>query len=423
MITLTPEQDFCVKDILAWYDEAIKIKRTQGNFVKETERTNGIPQFYVFGGYAGTGKTTTLSFLILELYRKFKMSAHVCALTGKASTRILDVLKESLVLDNSATTVSTIHRMMYAPKKDIRGKIIGWDRKPEILADIIIIDEGSMLDPIIWRDLLSYDIPVLVVGDPFQLPPIISKQTLKLFPNSQSFNLLAKPDVMLTEIHRQAENHPIIKLSMLIRQEKMPPYLNGNKKDAKVMHLKRSDHNMIDYRTYEFTPLNERMILTGTNKMRKELNNLSRSKLGFPEYRSKDGPGWVQPGEYLVCLKNDYYHEIFNGQVVEAESYTYSPNRSKITLKSGAEIQAHAEQINNGELQWKALSNLSSFGRAPLGLFDYGYALTVHKAQGSQTKHVILHNATWMARKNKQDYFRWLYTGITRATDYVTLIT
>src|SRR5258707_12947253 len=82
-----------------------------------------------------------------------------------------------------------------------------WDDAPVAKAELIVIDECSMVDAELGRDLMSFGVPVLVLGDPAQLPPI----------QGGGFFTEAEPDVMLTEVHRQAQDGPVVRLSMEIR--------------------------------------------------------------------------------------------------------------------------------------------------------------------------------------------------------------
>ena len=104
---------------------------------------------------------------------------------------------------------STIHSLIYRARES--GEEIPsfdlWDEAPASKAELIIIDECSMVDAELGRDLLSFGVPVLVLGDPAQLPPI----------QGGGFFTEAEPDAMLTEVHRQAQDDPIVRLSMDIR--------------------------------------------------------------------------------------------------------------------------------------------------------------------------------------------------------------
>ena len=104
-------------------------------------------------------------------------------------------------------TVGTIHSLIYSPIVNDKEEIIGWKTKQKIDRTLIIIDEASMVDETIWRHLLAFKVPIIVVGDHGQLPPI-----------KGNFNLMQKPELCLEEIHRQASTNPIIGLSIQARE-------------------------------------------------------------------------------------------------------------------------------------------------------------------------------------------------------------
>ena len=104
---------------------------------------------------------------------------------------------------------STIHSLIYRPREsgDETPSFELWDDAPASKAKLIVIDECSMVDAELGRDLMSFGVPLLVLGDPAQLPPI----------QGGGFFTDAEPDAMLTEVHRQAQDDPIVRLSMDIR--------------------------------------------------------------------------------------------------------------------------------------------------------------------------------------------------------------
>ncbi|MCL5090522.1 MAG: AAA family ATPase, partial [Patescibacteria group bacterium] len=130
-------------------------------------------RFITVGGYAGTGKTTLIGILRQQLLKdNKKLKIAFCSYTGKAAR----VLRHKLLEADSLKTkdsLSTIHSLIYSPIEDERTQeIIGWKKKEEIEADLIVIDEASMVDFSIWQDLLSFGQPIIAVGDHGQLPPI-----------------------------------------------------------------------------------------------------------------------------------------------------------------------------------------------------------------------------------------------------------
>ena len=182
MPQFTPHQDQALNAVAHW--------------LKDRPGANGTPQVFRLFGYAGTGKTTLAKYLAEHVDGEVKFAAF----TGKAA---------SVMRGKGCAGASTIHGLIYRARES--GEEIPsfdlWDDAPASKAELIIIDECSMVDAELGRDLLSFGVPVLVLGDPAQLPPI----------QGGGFFTEAEPDVMLTEVHRQAEGDPIIRLSMNIR--------------------------------------------------------------------------------------------------------------------------------------------------------------------------------------------------------------
>ncbi|HPE32748.1 MAG TPA: AAA family ATPase, partial [Parvularculaceae bacterium] len=174
----SPEQDAALKAVDQW--------------LKMGDR-----QVFRLFGYAGAGKTT----LARHLAEGAGGEVAFAAFTGKAA---------HVMRQKGCEGATTIHSLIYRPAdEDEEGALVFAIRRdaPAASADLIIIDECSMVDEELGRDLLSFGKPVLVLGDPAQLPPV----------KGGGFFTEAEPDFMLTEIHRQAADNPIIRLSMEIR--------------------------------------------------------------------------------------------------------------------------------------------------------------------------------------------------------------
>src|SRR3954463_1748797 len=189
MTVFTPHQDAALQAVAAW----LKAKPGQG----------GTPQTFRLFGYAGTGKTT----LVRHLAEAVDGKVLFAAFTGKAAL---------VMRSKGCERASTIHSLIYKTRES--GEEVPsfdlWDESPAAKASLIVIDECSMVDAELGRDLLSFGVPVLVLGDPAQLPPI---QGGGFFPE-------AEPDAMLTEVHRQAADDPIIHMSMAVREgERLEP--------------------------------------------------------------------------------------------------------------------------------------------------------------------------------------------------------
>src|SRR6187399_2522422 len=252
MPQFTPHQDNALKSVADW--------------LKADPGRNGTRQVFRLFGYAGTGKTTLARHIAEDTDGDVKFAAF----TGKAA---------AVMRGKGCHNASTIHSMIYRARES--GEEIPsfdlYDEAPASKADLIIIDECSMVDAELGRDLLSFGVPVLVLGDPAQLPPI----------QGGGFFTEAEPDAMLTEVHRQAQDDPIVRLSMDIRNgERLVPGEYG------ITSVVRKD---------EFDPqraLETDQILVGRNNTRRAYNARLRERRGF------DDPMPLS-GDKLVCLRNN----------------------------------------------------------------------------------------------------------------------
>ena len=358
---------------------------------------------FVLAGYAGTGKTTLLSLLRGKL-RAEKKSQKVafCTFTGKAA----HVLRQKLVAQGAVfpgDTCSTIHHLIYKPDYDDHGMVQEWTRVSELKCDLIIIDEASMVPERIWQDLLSFGIPILAVGDHGQLPPIDDK-----------FDLMRKPDMKLEKIHRQAAENPIIDIAHRVRRGIKIP--NGHYGES-VIKMSRSDSFVMDDVEGLLSRSDvDRLVLCGINKTRVGLNQRIRQLLHY----ESDLP---QAGERVICLKNNYMYGIFNGMqgVIESIAERDASHYDIVVqidgdLKpfAGVAIQGQFGQLKT--LSFQELKEIPNPKDTPGGatLFDWGYALTVHKAQGSEADQVVLFEER-MSFYDDELWNRWLYTAVTRA--------
>lgn len=376
---LTPDQQTVFEAILA--------------FAKSPDKTH-----ITVGGYAGTGKTTVVAHTVHTLRSMGINNIGFCCYTGKASS----VLRGKLIASNAlkSSYCGTIHSLIYDVVTDKNGRVIGFDRKPAIEERILVLDEASMADDVIWKDLLSYKVPIIAVGDHGQLPPI-----------QGTFNLMENPMYRLEKIHRQAEDNPIIKLATKARLDGEIPFgkhgpgvYRGNMTDDRVME------SAVQWGTLRTT-----LYLCGFNKTRVRINKRVREALGYG--------GDPQPGEKVICLKNNHDAHIFNGVTGIVQSCRRANNlfyvlRAKMENGVVFEGPALIEQFNAVETV-KTHPKLQPCELKEL--FDFGYCLTVHKAQGSEADTVTLFEER--AQKWTDEYWRrWLYTGVTRAKKYLTIV-
>nr|WP_272211463.1 ATP-dependent RecD-like DNA helicase [Marinicella sp. W31]MDC2877351.1 ATP-dependent RecD-like DNA helicase [Marinicella sp. W31] len=371
----SPQQDEALKAVSRWLKEGRS------------------PVFRLFG-FAGTGKTTLARYFAEHVDGEVLFAAF----TGKAA---------QVLRSRGATNARTIHSLIYRPKGEemIENEETGKTsvspmftinrQSPLAKAALIIIDECSMVDEKLGQDLVSFGTPVLVLGDPGQLPPV----------SGGGYFTNQEPDFLLTEIHRQARDNPIIDLAMRVREGDVIP--NGDYGEAKVISRREVTQDLV---------LDADQVLVGTNKTRRRYNQRLRELKGFSQI-------YPQAGDKLVCLRNDPAKGLLNGSLWKVMS------ASKETVKPGINLLVNPEEDDpdRGASRIKLLKAAFEDSQAEIPWstkkryddFDYGYALTVHKAQGSQWNNVVLFDESWAFRDTRE---RWLYTAITRAAERLTIV-
>jgi exodeoxyribonuclease-5 len=358
--------------------------------------------FFVMAGYAGTGKTTLLSLLRNKLRKdKIKTKVAFCTFTGKAA----HVLRQKLVEQHAVypgDTCSTIHSLIYKAEFDAGGAV-SWRIVDELKQSLIVIDEASMVPEKIWNDLLSFGIPMLAVGDHGQLPPI-----------DDNFDLMRNPDIRLEKIHRQAAENPIIDIAHKVRQGIV---IKNGSHGQQVKKISRQDEYAMESIGGLLSDSSvDRLVLCGKNKTRVALNNNIRRLM---DYESEH----PQLNERVICLKNNYIHGIFNGMQGYIESLsTKNDSYYDVVIDFDGErkeftgVAVRSQFGNLKTLSFKELKEIPDASDSLGGpaLFDWGYALTVHKAQGSEADQVILFEER-MGFYDDEMWSRWLYTAVTRA--------
>lgn len=330
---------------------------------------SGSKQSFTLHGLAGSGKTTVLA-RVAEQHQ----NAILCTLTGKAA---------SVLRDKTGLPACTIHSAFYKLKeilKDKKGKRhMQWDDVygyGELRGGVILMDECSMVNDGIAQDMLKTGAKIIACGDPGQLPPVTGKQ------------FFDRPDCTLQEIHRQALESPIIRQAHAVRNGK-PYAADGAFRVASVA----TDADLLD----------ADVILTWTHKTRKAANAEMRRLKGFwmPQ---------VQEGEPVMCLRNVPTLGIYNGAVYPVTRKISEGDKTIYIEVDGLEVP-----VPGATFEGLRLANNNTETAVP---FDFGYAMTVHKAQGSEWLKVILIDEY----RRPEDRARWLYTGITRAADTILVV-
>jgi len=333
-------------------------------------------------GYAGTGKTT----LVKHIAEGVDGKVLFAAFTGKAAC---------VMRSKGCYSASTIHSLIYKAREsgEETPSFELWNDAPASKAKLIIIDECSMVDAELARDLMSFGVPLLVLGDPAQLPPI----------HGGGFFTDAKPDAMLTEVHRQAQDDPIVRLSMEIRAGN--PLTQGQYGETQVVRRDALDPKRV---------LDADQVLVGRNVTRRAYNARLRERRGFTD-------ALPMAGDKLVCLRNNRRKGLFNGGLwMVKESPKARRQIIRMRLKPDEDLGERLIKVSvRPECFTGTIEEFDWPQRKAYDEFDFGYVLTVHKAQGSQWNDVVLFDESGAFPDNRD---RWLYTGVTRAAKRLTIV-
>lgn len=419
---LSPQQVVAERKIDDWL-EAHRVAHLSGN--RPT-----VPQVFRLFGFAGTGKTTILKRLRERVTWGPNLAA---AYTGKAAS----------VMTAKGVDADTIHQLIYKPAgekgagmiKELRAeekqlltaieKSTGADevirselrevrRKMRIEeenkgrpffqlnpdsrlrgAALLSLDEISMIDNVMGEDVLSYGAPILALGDPAQLPPV----------RGTGFFTQCQPDVLLTEVHRQAEGSPILRLATLARVGRVFPIgaVDGGASGYAEVMRGRPDQELV---------MAADQILCGRNATRHNLNRRVRELLGLPADQ-------LVVNDKIVCLRNNRDLGILNGTIWRVDEVQRSATKGTLLvwIRSDDEgislpspIEMHEAPFQGREVPHYEIRDAEHF--------DFGYAMTVHKFQGSQAGRVVLFD-DWTSANRRE----WLYTGVTRAADHLLVVT
>lgn len=368
----------------------------------------------------GTGKSTLVQFIIAALDINPDNVAYI-AYTGKAA----NVLK-----NKGCPHAITAHKFLYKAQPLPNGKFRYMPIVPDYNIKLVIVDEVSMLPKKMWDLLLSHPhYHVIACGDPGQLSPIPSESG-----EDVNNHVLNNPHVFLDQVMRQAQESEIIRLSMHVREGKTIKSFQCENKDVMILPKKKLETGMLMWAD---------QILCATNKTRICINNQVRNLLNFD--------GELQIGDKVINLHNEW--EILSnrnspltngiiGKVTEFVTYTmpFDTKRMKevpdsVNVYSGT-ITGDEEGEEYSGLVWdkqeldtgiSALTPPQEYklrrGKYIVPLhFSYAYAMTVWKAQGDQWDKVLLIEEPYWP-KNPQERIKFLYTGITRASEKLVVIT
>lgn len=343
---------------------------------------------FILGGLAGTGKTYLLS-LFSNVLAEINVPTVFLAPTGKAVSN----------LNRRGVQAFTIHKVLYHLVESDE-KALYFELKDYLDLDyepaIILIDEASMVNAEIYQDLLKMNKKILFCGDINQLPPV-----------GEDPKIMGRANFILRDIVRQAKDNSIIRLAHNVYRQKGDsrvfqrtklPYGISQDKNSGVAPLDMVKHDLLKKAD---------QILVYTNKYKSYINKMFRNFLHHYDYLP-------MKGDKLVLTKNLWNVEVdrvplINGTIGICEDIQdLGMNKARIKFKpdfSNNAVWLEADVTNFADENAKA-NFMSS-----LATFDFGYALTVHKAQGSEWDYVIVIEDKTPAREEP----RWLYTAVTRA--------
>lgn len=368
----SPQQEHALKAVREWLADP-----------------NG-PQVFRLFGFAGTGKTT----LAKEMEAGVNGLVLYATFTGKAAL----ILRKKGCAD-----ASTIHGLIYKPVEDPMTGHMEFKLNPDsalAMAKLLIVDEVSMVGEELALDLLSFGTRVLVLGDPAQLPPV----------KGEGYFINAQPDVMLTEVHRQAEGNPIIRMSMDIREGRGLKL--GTYGESQV--LARS---AISKEVLREMVLASDQLICGMNKTRQAFNHRIRELKGLAGLIEHRHP---VVGERLICLRNNKLKGLFNGGLWEVSSAFHRKGKLEMLVASLDEPgTVPVDVVVPEEFFFGTEQGLDWRERKKIDEFTFGWAITCHKSQGSQWDYPLVFDESSVFR---EDARKWLYTAVTRAAEKVTVI-
>ena len=391
----------------------ILTKRQEEGLKTAVARHRAGYKFTTIAGYAGTGKSTLVRYIIDALDIEEDRVCY-CAFTGKAA----EVLKKK-----GNKNVATLHRLLY---EHIPRPAGGFFRKPKpfIDYDVIVVDEVSMAPKSLMELLFKHQVYVICLGDPFQLPPI---------DKDEDNHLLDDPHIFLDEIMRQEEDSEIIQLTMKIRNQEPIDYFNGN--EVKIIPYSDLNTGVLQWGD---------QILTATNAKRQAINNQMRALQGRT--------GEPVDGDKIICLRNYWDDSSLNGDALingtigilqnsfqtwrEIPRFVQSDIRKFDVLVGDLVVpetndvyqmtEMDRQMIITGEkcCDWRLSYKLGKlrpkYGEIVPKEFTYAYAITTHKSQGSEWPKVVVLEEKFPF--DKTEHARWLYTACTRSSEKLVLV-
>ena len=396
----------------------IELSEKQFDAIRQINENN----VCIITGGPGTGKTTTIK-CVIEIYKSHGKKVVLCAPTGRAAKRLSETTGED---------AKTIHRLLEIGKFD-EDKLgsIDTDVAP-VDGDVIVVDEMSMVDIFLMNYLVKaiyLGTKIILVGDPNQLPSVGPGSILKDLIDSKQFST-----VHLDKIFRQAAKSKIIvnahnvndgktfigKKDYSEDSENDFYYINESNQDKMLYQIiSLCKERLKKYGDYDF--FTNIQVLTPTKKGKigtKELNKALQESLNpkNDEILEKSyGDIIFREGDRVMQVKNNYDIYWEKGSKNDLRTYdagtgVFNGEIGRISKINNTDRQLEVE-FDDGKYAWYAFSELEQL--------EHAYAITIHKAQGSEFDVVILAvppSSNMLLTRNL------LYTGITRAKKLLIVI-
>ena len=440
----------------------VRVIRALGSFL-----ASGKPHCtLLINGYAGTGKTTLVQSLVRVL-PQLKMQSVLMAPTGRAA---------KVLAGYTGVRAYTIHRKIYALQSGELGKFqleLAMNRHRNTL---FVVDEASMIGRAsggsgfgsrdLLRDLLEYvfsrdDCKLLLIGDSAQLPPVHHNESPALDKGYLAqFKNLTIALCQMSDVVRQASDSGILELATQIRE-----HINSGGEGLMKLATGR---DVISISGNEFPELLEEaydnygsentLVITRSNKRANLFNQQIRHRLLWREER-------INAGDMLMVVRNNYHWLdakskagfIANGDTAEVlqvlrfedkfgfsfakallrlTDYPDEPELEAMLILDTLESDSPALDSEEGQrlreevMETYAHLNTKTALREAMRNDPYlnaiqvkfAYAVTCHKSQGGQWNSVFLDQGYVTEEMLDKNYYRWLYTGVTRATDRLYLV-
>lgn len=379
---------------VAWVQKQVGIELSpeQQNALRATLHEKVL----VITGGPGTGKTTLVDCLVRILTAK-KMSFALCAPTGRAAKRLSEV---------TGADAATIHRLLeYSPKTGAFLRREG----SEIEADVVIVDEVSMIDTPLMDNLLRAVSPathLILIGDADQLPSVGPGTVLR---DLLASNVVAA--ARLTHIFRQAERSLIVTNAHLINKGTFPRVAANNNKLADFYFIEQATQEGILQvikqllveripKRFKLDPVDDVQVLSPIHKGLVGVENLNIELQQLLNARGEKivfGGRNLRIGDKVMQVKNNYTKEVFNGDLGRVTGFDDQERRLLV------EIDGRAIAYERGEADEIVLA----------------YAASIHKAQGSEYPAVIVPVVTQHYMLLQRNL---LYTAVTRGKQLVVLV-